>query len=347
MKKFLAVITIVLALVVPAAVFTACGDDSKSSNDGSVTVLASVSDVYKEITGHDFPMAGLFVRGDVLENEPALVAKIDARVETSVENFNSDIDTVATKADNIEGFSLTAGVIKQAYTKMNVRYKDSADSKGDVTTLLTNIEAAVSDDLFADVSGSAASAGTDYTLYAPDGAPVLALADMWGEDFTYGTDGSADITYAVTAESNVSALMTSGEADFIVAPINVGAQIHAGYKAGNMQYDYKLVNVTSWGVIYFTTNTDEYESRSEFADTVDGAKEFLSQFDGKTISTIGLAAIPGKTVQYLFEQADADVTVNGSDASTIQQSYIAKDPMTAIFAEPAITATNIRLTSGS
>lgn len=176
-----------------------------------------------------------------------------------------------------------------------------------------------------------------YSLYAPDGAPVLALADMWGEDFTYDNGSTADMTYTVTGEANVNALMLSGDADFIVAPINVGAQIHAGYKAGNAQYDYKLVNVTSWGVVYFTTNSDAYKAREEFEDTTDGAKEFLMQFDGTAISTIGLAAIPGKSVEYLFGEAGADVQLNGADATVIQQSYVKGDPMTAIFAQPAIT----------
>ena len=185
-------------------------------------------------------------------------------------------------------------------------------------------------------NGSDAETGS-YNIYAPDGAPVLALADMWGEDFTYGDGSSADMTYTVTAETNVSALMSGGEADFIVAPVNVGAQIHAGYKAGNTPYDYKLVNVTSWGVVYFTTNSDEYKTRDEFAEGREGAKEFLMQFDGGEMSTIGLAAIPGKSVQFLFSEAGADVTLNGADATLIQQSYVKGDSTTAIFAQPAIT----------
>ena len=186
--------------------------------------------------------------------------------------------------------------------------------------------------------GDEAPVGGKYSLYAPDGAPVLALADMWGEDFTYGdNDSVADITYAVTGESNVAQLMSSGEADFIVAPINVGAQIHAGYAADKTEHDYKLVNVTSWGVIYFTTNTDDYKARSEYAAGAEGAKQFLAQFDGSTMSTIGAAAIPGKSVEYLFGQAGADVTMSGADVSVIQQAYVKGDATTAIFAQPAIT----------
>ena len=340
MKKTILAITIALALVLSVFAFTACGDEDPDSGDkDGVTVLASVSDVYRDITGHDFPMAGLFVRGDILETDPDLVEEIDSRVETSVKNFNDDINAVSAKAETIEGFSLKAGVIKKAYQKMNVRYKDASASESDVTALLENIGAAVSDDLFAvDLTGEATATETEYSLYAPDGAPVLALADMWGEDFE-----KVDMTYTVTAETNVAQLISSGEAEYIGAPRNVGAHMDGGCKAGNMKHDYKLVNVTSWGVVYFTTNEDGYKARSEYADGVDGAKEFLAQFDGDTVSTIGLAAIPGKTVQYLFEQADADVTVNGSDASTIQQAYIKGDATTAIFAEPAITAVNTQL----
>lgn len=175
-----------------------------------------------------------------------------------------------------------------------------------------------------------------YEFYAPDGAPVLALADMWGENFEFGDDGTAEMKYSVINEANVLARMTDGSAEFIVAPLNVGANVHSGYAAGKMKYDYKLLNVTSWGVLYFTTNEDSYKTRAECAD----AEEFLAQFDGTSVSTIGEAAIPGKSVEYLFGEAGAEVTLNGSEATVIQQSYLKGDNVTAIFAEPAITGTN-------
>ena len=325
MKKTL--IALVLALVLAVSVFaiTACGKEQPSDTDkDAVTVLASVSDVYKEITGKDFPMAGLFVRADVLEAAPGLVADVDASIKASAEAFNDSTSAVAAKAEKINGFSLKAKVLE---------------------TLLANIGATATDDLFATVTESAstyAPSDASYTLRAPDGAPVLALADMWGNSFTEeGTTDTVEMSYSVIAESNVLQNMTSGEADFIVAPINVGANVHNGFKGGKMTYDYKLVNVTSWGVVYFTTNNDKYSPRDEFAEGREGALEFLKQFDGDTVSTIGLAAIPGKTAEYLFKQAGANVTLSGSDATVIQQSYVKGDSMTAVFAEPAITATNI------
>lgn len=173
--------------------------------------------------------------------------------------------------------------------------------------------------------------GGSFSLIAPDGAPVAALADMWGEDF-----GDSEFDYTVTGEANIqAAFLDNGGAEFVLAPLNIGANMHLNaVKEGATTADYKLLNVTSWGVLYYVTTESGYET---YDDSLN-ADEFLSQFDGKTISTIGLLAIPGKTVQYLFDSADAEVTVNGSDASTIQQAITKGDAITAVFAEPAISA---------
>lgn len=173
---------------------------------------------------------------------------------------------------------------------------------------------------------------TEYELVAPDGVTVAIFADMWDDDFET-KEGIADMKYSVTAEANIAAQFTEGK-EFIVAPVNVGANMHNAAKAGKNQHDYKLMNVTSWGVLYFVTTEEGFTTYEQCASPT----EFLSQFDGKTVETIGLAAIPGKSAEYLFDQAGANVTLNGSDASTIQAEIARGDAVTAVFAEPAITA---------
>ena len=166
----------------------------------------------------------------------------------------------------------------------------------------------------------------NYNLVAPDGAPIAALADMWDEDF-----GDADITYAITAETNLNAEFAKGT-EFIVAPINLGANMHNAAKADATKYDYKLMNVTSWGVLYIVSNETGYEVFD------DNAEEFLDQFDGKTVETIGRQAIPGKAVEYLFGDAGASVSLLASDATTLQQKIMSGTSVTAVLGEPAITA---------
>lgn len=163
------------------------------------------------------------------------------------------------------------------------------------------------------------------SLVAPDGAPMAALADMWGSEF----DG-ATIDYAVTAEKQLNTEFASGT-EFIVAPINIGANIHNSYAQGKTKYDYKLMNVTSWGVLYLITTEDYTVYEGKDAADVDA---YAAQFDGKTITTIGLPAIPGKTTGYIFDGAE----LSGTDATVIQQSIARGDKITAVLGEPAITA---------
>ncbi|MBO7736669.1 MAG: hypothetical protein J6S22_02400 [Clostridia bacterium] len=175
---------------------------------------------------------------------------------------------------------------------------------------------------------------TDVSIVAPTGAPFVALADMWGDDVE-----DVKITYEVITENNVREKMISGQADFIIAPINVGNAVHAAYKNGDTRYDYKLMNVTSWGVLYLVTNDSTLKTRAECA----SLQEFMAQFAQKEVLTIGEAAIPGKTAQYLFTQAEVDVTLSGRDATAIQQQFVSATaesaPTTAVFAQPAITGT--------
>ncbi len=180
---------------------------------------------------------------------------------------------------------------------------------------------------------------TKFNIVAPSGAPFVALADMWGEDI-----GEVNTTYEVITETNVRTKMISGEADFIVAPLNVGNAVHNAYKAGSSSHDYKLINVTSWGVLYLVTNDSTLKTRAECS-TVN---EFLSQFSQKEVLTIGEAAIPGQTAKYLFQQAGVTVTLTGSEATPIQQKFVSATaesaPTTAVFAQPAITGTQANAT---
>lgn len=181
---------------------------------------------------------------------------------------------------------------------------------------------------------------TQVRIYAPTGAPFVALADMWDEDL----GGGVSATYKVITEENVRTAMMSGEAEFIVAPLNVGNAVHNAFVGGKNSVDYRLLNVTSWGVLYFVTNDTALRAREDCA----SATEFLAQFDGTTVSTIGLEAIPGKTAKYLFSGANADVTLKGETATNLQKAFVSASASSArtaaVFAQPALTAVKANAT---
>ena len=82
---------------------------------------------------------------------------------------------------------------------------------------------------------------TTYTVSAPDGAPVMAIAEIMKNDDKYSCD--------IISASDVEATFLKREKDFIIAPTDIGMKI-------SMQTgEYKLCAVTSWGNLYIVAKT--------------------------------------------------------------------------------------------
>ena len=109
--------------------------------------LCSISEIYKEMTGKNFPMAGCFVRGDLVEENKGLVSAVDRAIKSSCEYFNNNPLKAGEKAKD-SGGSLPPAVVQSAASKMNVIYKNAKDSKEDVKYLLSCIGQSIDDDLF-------------------------------------------------------------------------------------------------------------------------------------------------------------------------------------------------------
>ena len=181
--------------------------------------------------------------------------------------------------------------------------------------------------IFALVACNNKTADVEYAKYVvmtPDGAPSMALAKMM-KDQTVFNDSVGE--YSLIAADQIKTAFVNGEADFIIAPTNAGVQLSA--KTGN----YYLAAVTSWGNLYIVGKG--IKSREECS----SASEFLAQFQGKTIGSIGQGAVPDVTFSHLLAQYDVEVTVDPSDAPTIQTKLNEGSLDLAILGEPAVTAT--------
>ena len=151
------------------------------------------------------------------------------------------------------------------------------------------------------------SSPIDYSVVSPTGAPALSLLDFIDDekmsfDFVEGSD-------VLQAE------FSSGEADVIIAPINLGAKLASA--TGN----YKLVAVLTWGNLYLVSTVDEAEAAEN------------------PVAAFGEAAVPGKVLGYLsdalgvyeFEWFNA---VNEASAALLSGEY-----KSAVLAEPVLTMT--------
>lgn len=174
------------------------------------------------------------------------------------------------------------------------------------------------------------NANVKYTVMTPDGAPSMAIAKMMKDNATFGRKP----TYSIIGSTAVASSFTNGDADFIIAPTNAGIML------ANRLKTYKMVAVTSWGNLYVVGTADQ-KTLSECADT----NEFLSQFSGKDVASVGTNMVPDLTFKHILSTAGITANVTASNAELIQSDLTDGKINFGILGEPAVTATLIKVKS--
>jgi len=159
-----------------------------------------------------------------------------------------------------------------------------------------------------------------YTIATPDGAPTMAVSYLLkGKSNVYSGN--------IISGADVAATLTKGEIDFVVAPTN------AGMKVSMLKGKYKIIATTSWGNLYLvgTTNIKTLEECSS-------ATEFLSQFSGASVDSIGTNQVPDVSFKHLLSLASVNCTLNAStDATVIMASLKNGTSSYGLLGEPAVT----------
>lgn len=340
MKKILSIALILCLCVGLVCTFVACGKDTTPTDDTQTKLaarkLASVSDLWADLTGLDFPQASLFVKKSLIESEPQTVRALSQVVQASIAYLNESSEhalELGNFMQSQEGCSLKGAVVSKCYLDMRQQYKAAQETKDDVTRLVNVLMPAMADKNYTDVfyaddgSTSAETGNATLNVMTPDGAPAMALAYMMKNTATL--NGHA-MQYSIINGTQVAASMTNGDADVIIAPTNAG--VAKAFQTKN----YQLVAVTSWGNLYILSTDPSLKTLAE----CNGAAAFLQQFAGKSISSIGNNQVPDLTLNHLLTLANVSVTVaDGVDAQTIQTDLLRGRITNALLGEPAVTGT--------
>ena len=131
-----------------------------------------------------------------------------------------------------------------------------------------------------------------YTVYAPDGAPALALANAVNED-----DDRYD--FRIVASNAITAQVQGEEpaADFCILPVNAAAKL-----LGKGETYQMLGTVTNGNMYLLTTGGNP-------GITTDN----LSTLVGKTVGVVQLNNVPGLTFQAVLSRNDIDYQILGND----------------------------------
>lgn len=156
-----------------------------------------------------------------------------------------------------------------------------------------------------------ASAEENWTLTCPNGAPALSVATIAAarpDDFTF------------IAADTIPAAFASAEADFIIAPVNVGAKL---FKAGKSAY--RLAAVVTWGNLVIASQRENFSPE-------DLKENKLTLFGADTINaSVALFALKNAGIEPIL----ADPLAGAAETKTLLET----DPEAIVLtAEPMFTA---------
>ena len=133
-----------------------------------------------------------------------------------------------------------------------------------------------------------------YTVYAPDGAPALALANAVqeegeGENFDFRIVDSSTIAAQVQGETP--------NADFCILPVNAAAKFLGTGET------YQMLGTVTNGNMYFLTTGDNASLTTDNLDVL----------VGKTVGVVQLSNVPGLTFQTVLKANDLDYQILSSE----------------------------------
>lgn len=243
-----------------------------------------------------YPQAVIVAKNEIIESNPAFLKAFLEEVEANeswleTASAQTVIDAVASHLPDgttptFNAKNLTSRVIANC----GIHLVYAADDKERVTNFLSEMAQAdatsvgtVSDSFFCTDLGTTSSS-SEVAVYAPDGAPALALAKLMAEENTFS---QTSLTYNIVAADTIGARV-SGEnpaADICILPVNAASKLlGSGAK-------YKMLGTVTNGNLYILSKDGETLT-----------KDNLSLLKGKTVGVINLANVPGITLKIILNK---------------------------------------------
>lgn len=193
-------------------------------------------------------------------------------------------------APNFNANNLT----KEVIANCGIRFEYAYNCKEEVKSFLTALKAvqpAVNDNpadgFFIGNNQTAAYTDGAVTVYAPDGAPALALAGLMDGEVSSNSLGK-EVNYNIVDASTIQTHVTGAnpDADICILPVNLAANLLGSGEKYTM-----LGTVTHGNLYIISAKTGEQI-------TVDN----ISELCGKTVGVVNLAAVPGLTFKLILNK---------------------------------------------
>ena len=341
MKKLLSCVCSVALLGTAALGLTACGGEETPPPGG--TTMFSFAGSLQELYGGEngYPQAVLVAKSSVIENDPAAVAKMESFMTGSANYLASAtpfeiislLDSCYDDADLARSFNAN-NLTEQVIANCSVKYTPASSCKQTITDFLTalnkmdsSLVTGVPGDAFYYAGGAenGAPSGT-YSVYAPDGAPALALANAISESRVSGGSSGYGFMFHIVASDQIK-LQVTGDmpADFCILPVNLAANL---LRSGE---NYKLLGTVTNGNMFLLSTLST-------APTVPSTEK-LEYLKGAKVGVVQLANVPGLTFRLVLECAGVPYKIITEADDTLESDKVNLVPI-------ANAATEVTLAGG-
>lgn len=228
----------------------------KMTKDTKTWYRLDIQELYDAET-KNYPQAVMLVKESVLNTYPQLITDMKTKfadnttwVAENAAQAITEINEVFLPAGNtstLKAAMLNANVIANC----NISWQSAQDAKKSVKEYLNSIIAiekisasAATDDFFYDGTAAGDFTADKITVYAPDGAPALAIAKFIADNENFGT--GKNFEYHIVAADKINGIVEDGTGDIVILPVNAASK---KYNA-NAADPYKLVSVITHGNLY-------------------------------------------------------------------------------------------------
>lgn len=271
-----------------------------SSSPNGFKMVGDLQQLYGGNNG--YPQAVVVAKKQFVGTEGTFVSNFMSALQQNAEWLMAETTEISTVVNAVtshltEGMSPTfnaKNLTKDVIAHCGIRFEYAYNCKEEVKSFLTALKAVqpsvndnLSDNFFIGDNHTDAYTDNSLTVYAPDGAPALALAGLMDGAVSSNALGK-EVNYNIVDASTIQTHVTgeNPDADICILPVNLAANL-----LGNGE-KYTMLGTVTHGNLYIIS------AKSGEQITVDS----LSELRGKTVGVVNLAAVPGLTFKLILNK---------------------------------------------
>ena len=246
-----------------------------------------------------YPQAVMMVKDGLLNTYKDLVADVSDKFAENVtwikENPAAAVNAVNSKLPEGVTPSLSAGVISaEVVDNCKIFWQGAADAEKSVNKYIDDIialdeKAAIKpeENFFYKGEATGTFANDKITVYAPDGAPALAIAKFINDNYDFGT--GLTVEYNVVSSGEIGSVLLQGKGDIVIIPVNAATKLYRYASTFSQSVDlgkYMMAGVVTHGNLYIVS-----DERISLADLKD-----------KTVGVIGMGLVPDLTFKAVLKK---------------------------------------------